>query len=141
LTVDNDINQPDINQPDINRPNVVSEVEQAFRAYERALADDDHQTLERAFWDSQHVVRFGLRDWQHGAAQVAKARRDGLIRVHPERRLTDVVITTFGGDTAVVSCRFENGDSPGHGRQQQTWRRLPEGWRVVAAHVSFLDEP
>jgi hypothetical protein len=24
------------------------------------------------------------------------------------------------------------------GRQSQTWVRLPEGWRVVAAHVSLL---
>jgi hypothetical protein len=23
----------------------------------------------------------------------------------------------------------------------QTWVRCPEGWRVVAAHVSVIDEP
>jgi len=23
----------------------------------------------------------------------------------------------------------------------QTWVRFAEGWRVVAAHVSFIDEP
>ena len=27
------------------------------------------------------------------------------------------------------------------GRQMQTWVRFPEGWRVVAAHVSAIDEP
>jgi hypothetical protein len=27
------------------------------------------------------------------------------------------------------------------GRQMQTWVRFPEGWRVVAAHVSMIDEP
>jgi hypothetical protein len=124
----------------INRPDVVAEVDQAFRAYERALADEDDEALARAFWDSEHVVRFGLRDHQHGAAAVAGARRDGLIKVHPDRQLVDVVITTFADDTAVVSCRFRNGSSHGTGRQQQTWRRMPEGWRVVAAHVSFLDE-
>ena len=26
------------------------------------------------------------------------------------------------------------------GRQMQTWVRFPEGWRVVAAHVSVIDE-
>ncbi len=26
------------------------------------------------------------------------------------------------------------------GRQMQTRVRFPEGWRVVAAHVSFIDE-
>ena len=25
------------------------------------------------------------------------------------------------------------------GRQMQTWVRFPEGWRVVAAHVSVID--
>jgi hypothetical protein len=23
----------------------------------------------------------------------------------------------------------------------QTWVRFPEGWRIVAAHVSIIDEP
>jgi hypothetical protein len=27
------------------------------------------------------------------------------------------------------------------GRQMQTWVRFPDGWRVVAAHVSAIDEP
>jgi hypothetical protein len=26
------------------------------------------------------------------------------------------------------------------GRQMQTWLRCPEGWRVVAAHVSVIAE-
>ncbi|MGY3371110.1 hypothetical protein ACVWZL_008235 [Bradyrhizobium sp. GM2.4] len=26
------------------------------------------------------------------------------------------------------------------GRQMQTWVKFPEGWRVVAAHVSIIDE-
>jgi hypothetical protein len=26
-------------------------------------------------------------------------------------------------------------------RQMQTWVRFPEGWRIVAAHVSNIDEP
>jgi hypothetical protein len=27
------------------------------------------------------------------------------------------------------------------GRQMQTWVRFEEGWRVVAAHVSVINEP
>ncbi len=27
------------------------------------------------------------------------------------------------------------------GRQSQVWLRTPEGWRVVAAHVSVIAEP
>jgi hypothetical protein len=26
------------------------------------------------------------------------------------------------------------------GRQMQTWVRFPDGWHVVAAHVSVVDE-
>lgn len=27
------------------------------------------------------------------------------------------------------------------GRQSQTWVRFPDGWRIVAAHVSLIDPP
>jgi hypothetical protein len=27
------------------------------------------------------------------------------------------------------------------GRQMQSWARFPEGWRVVAAHVSAIPTP
>jgi Protein of unknown function (DUF3225) len=27
------------------------------------------------------------------------------------------------------------------GRQMQTWVRCPDGWHVVAAHVSVIDDP
>ena len=40
-------------------------------------------------------------------------------------------------------CAVERRDSaPGKiGRQMQTWVRFPEGWRIVAAHISIIDEP
>jgi 1-carboxybiuret hydrolase subunit AtzH-like protein len=27
------------------------------------------------------------------------------------------------------------------GRQMQTWVRFPEGWKIVAAHVSIIADP
>jgi hypothetical protein len=30
---------------------------------------------------------------------------------------------------------------PRLGRQSHTWLRLPEGWRIVSAHVSYMDQP
>jgi hypothetical protein len=51
------------------------------------------------------------------------------------------VITTYGHDFAVASTLFYRESAPGKvGRQMQTWARFPEGWRVVAAHVSLIDE-
>jgi hypothetical protein len=52
------------------------------------------------------------------------------------------VITTYGRDTAVASTLFYRDSLPGRvGRQMQTWVRFAEGWRIVAAHVSIIDEP
>ena len=52
------------------------------------------------------------------------------------------MITTYGRDTAVASTLFYRDVAPGRvGRQMQTWVRFPEGWRIVAAHVSIIDDP
>ncbi|MBW8902998.1 MAG: DUF3225 domain-containing protein, partial [Bradyrhizobium sp.] len=58
------------------------------------------------------------------------------------RRTAKTVITTYGRDTAVASTLFYRETAPGRvGRQMQTWVRFPEGWKIVAAHVSMIDEP
>jgi len=57
------------------------------------------------------------------------------------RRLAKTVISTYGRDHAVASTLYYRMTMPGKvGRQMQTWVRFPEGWRVVAAHVSVIDE-
>ncbi len=56
------------------------------------------------------------------------------------RDLAETVITTYGRDCAVAMTLFRRDNAPGRvGRQSQTWIRFPEGWRVVAAHVSVID--
>jgi hypothetical protein len=58
------------------------------------------------------------------------------------RRTDKTVITTYGRDAAVASTLFYRDSLPGKvGRQMQTWARFPEGWRVVAAHVSIINDP
>jgi hypothetical protein len=50
------------------------------------------------------------------------------------------VITTYGRDYATASTLFQRTTVPGKvGRQMQAWARMPEGWRIVAAHVSLID--
>ena len=57
------------------------------------------------------------------------------------RKLSRTIITTFGRDFAVASTLYERPSAPGKtGRQTQTWVKFPEGWRVVAAHVSLIDK-
>jgi len=57
------------------------------------------------------------------------------------RKTARTVITSYGRDMAVASTLFYRETAPGKvGRQMQTWVRFAEGWRIVAAHVSIIDE-
>ena len=58
------------------------------------------------------------------------------------RTLSRTVITTFGRDFAMASTLFYRGTASGKvGRQTQTWVRFDDGWRIVAGHVSVIEEP
>ena len=58
------------------------------------------------------------------------------------RKIEKTVITSYGRDTAVASTLFYRDSMRGKvGRQMQTWVRFAEGWRIVAAHVSVIDQP
>jgi hypothetical protein len=120
---------------DINIPEVLAEVETAFRRYEKALVGNDVAVLDELFWRSPHTIRYGAAELLYGYDQIAQFRAArpsaGL-----ERTILREVITTFGRDYATASIHFERGGRIG--RQMQTWVRMPEGWRVVAAHVSMM---
>ena len=121
---------------DIDRPDVVAEVTAAFEAYEAALLRHDVTEMDRWFWDDPRVVRFGIADHQYGFAAVAAWRRT-TSPVPTNRTHRQVTITAFGPDSAVAQLLFSNGDTPPSGRQTQLWVRLPDGWRISAAHVSM----
>jgi hypothetical protein len=40
---------------------------------------------------------------------------------------------------ATANIEYERSGTPGVGRQSQTWVKMPEGWRVVAGHVSQIN--
>ena len=125
----------------INRPDVVAEVEAAFIDYERALVIDDIAVLDRYFLDRPETVRFGVGENLFGSEAIAAFRRRGPL-AGPDRRLIRTVITSFGDSFATVSTLFRReGVSGKVGRQMQSWVRMPEGWRIAAAHVSIIDEP
>ncbi len=123
---------------DIDGPDVVAEVTAAFEAYEAALLRHDIAEMDRWFWDDPRVVRFGIADHQYGAAEVAAWRRT-TTPVPADRTHRRVTISAFGRDSAVAHLLFSNGDSPTWGRQTQVWVRFPDGWKIVAAHVSMQD--
>jgi hypothetical protein len=124
---------------DINLPAVKAEVEAAFAAYEEALVTNDVETLEALFWDDPATIRYGIGENLYGMDAIRAFRRArspiGLMR-----RLERTVITTYGRDCATASTLFFRDGAPGKiGRQMQTWLRMPEGWRIVAASVSLID--
>ena len=123
----------------INDPKILAEVEAAFARYERALVTNDVDTLTSLFWDSPLTIRYGIAEILYGSGEIA-AFRAARSPVGLARRLSRTVITTYGDDFATASTLFHRDTAPGKvGRQMQSWARLPEGWRIVAAHVSLID--
>lgn len=126
---------------DVNLPDVLAEVEAAFARYERALVSNDLPVLDELFWADGRTVRYGVAEALHGIEAIRAFRgarpAQGLARV-----LAHTVITSFGRDFATASTLFTRESTPGMlGRQQQSWARMPQGWRIVAAHVSVIPAP
>ena len=122
---------------EINDPETLAEVTAAFGRYEAALVTNDVAVLDELFWDSPHTLRFGVGENLYGYREIREFRAArpsaGLAR-----EIFKTVITTYGRDFATANTEFRRGGSPRTGRQSQTWMRTPDGWRVVAAHVSLL---
>lgn len=126
---------------EIDLPDVVAEVTEAFNRYEQALVTNDVETLDALFRDDPRTVRYGGGENLYGYGEI-RAFRAGRSSAGLMRKLSRTVITAYGRDCAVASTLFTRDTSPQKvGRQMQTWARFPEGWRVVAAHVSVIDEP
>ncbi|MCJ2053663.1 oxalurate catabolism protein HpxZ [Methylobacterium sp. J-070] len=124
---------------EIDDPAVVAEMRAAFQAYEAALTSNDVPTLEALFRDDPLTIRYGIGENLYGMEAIRAFRRArspaGL-----DRALDQTVITTYGRDFATAMTLFTRETAPGKiGRQSQTWVRFPEGWQVVAAHVSVID--
>ena len=125
----------------VDLSDVLTEVTEQFARYENALVSNDVAVLDQLFRADPRTLRYGVGEnlYGHDAIRAFRAARSpiGL-----GRRTDKTVITTYGRDTAVASTLFYRDSLPGRvGRQMQTWVRFAEGWRIVAAHVSIIDEP
>ena len=124
---------------EVNIPAVVAEVTEAFARYEDALVNNKVDLLDALFWPSSFTVRYGATENLIGIEAI-RAFRAARSPAGLARRLVRTVITTYGRDFATASTLFERDTVPGKiGRQMQTWVRMPEGWRVVAGHISLID--
>jgi hypothetical protein len=125
----------------IDLPNVLAEVTAQFERYEKALVSNDVAVLDELFHRDARTLRYGIGENLYGYDEIA-AFRAARPPVGLMRKRAKTVITSYGRDTAVASTLFYRDSLPGKvGRQMQTWMRFPDGWKIVAAHVSVIDEP
>lgn len=126
---------------DVDHPETLAEVTAAFRRYEAALVSNDVAVLDELFRNDPRTLRYGIAENLYGYAEIA-AFRSARSPLNLAREISRTVITTYGRDMAVASTLFNRTSAPGKvGRQMQTWVKFPEGWRIVAAHVSVIDTP
>jgi len=123
----------------VNDPEVHRELSELYPRYEKALVENDVATLTGMFWASPPAMRFGVAENLYGSDEI-EAFRKARPAVGLARRIVRLDIVTFGRDYGSITLEFER-ETPAktvRGRQSQVWVRLPEGWRIVAAHVSLL---
>ena len=123
----------------MNIPHILAEVEAVFARYEKALVSNEVETLEALFDDSASTVRYGVAENLYGMDEIREFRRNRPA-INLARRLERTQITTYGENFATASTLFVRDSAPQLvGRQMQTWVRFAEGWKVVAAHVSLIE--
>jgi|SRR5215470_3589035 Protein of unknown function (DUF3225) len=122
---------------EINNPQAHAELTKQFDRYQQALIDNDVTVMNELFWDNALTIRYGISENLYGHAEIATYRstRDpqGLTRI-----IGKSVVTSYGRDAGTTNMEYTRAGRKG--RQSQTWIRMPEGWRIVAAHVSFMNE-
>jgi hypothetical protein len=123
----------------INDPTIIAELAALYPLYEHALVTNDVDTLVAMFWTGPQVQRFGVTENLYGPEEL-EAFRQSRPAANLARTVTRLDIATFGPNFASITLEFERQTPTGltRGRQSQVWVRLPEGWRIVQAHVSLL---
>jgi hypothetical protein len=124
---------------DTDDAELVAEVRARFTAYNAALDAGDAEALNGFFWNSASTVRFGPTETLFGFDSIAAFRR-GTWKASPlSRELARVAISALGRDVATTNALFRSANGKVI-RQSQTWARFPDGWKIVAAHVSAAPE-
>jgi len=124
----------------VDLPEVVAEVRAEFERYEKALVTNDVAALDTFFRDDPRTIRYGVNENLYGFSEIASFRA-ARVPVALGRKLSRTVITTYGREFAVAATLYERPSAPGRlGRQMQTWVKFADGWHIVAAHVSLMEE-
>ena len=124
---------------EINNPEIVEEMTDAFMSYEKALKDNDVKMINHLFWNDPKTLRYGPNGTLISHAALSAFRRDRKTE-GVRRKLKNTQIITFGRDFAVANTEADDESEPGTLRQSQTWARTADGWKIVSAHVSYLQD-
>ena len=130
----------------VNLTRAQEELHQAFDLYEDALVHNKVDILDALFWNSPHTLRYGARENLNGYDEI-KAFRAARPGAGLNRDILERHIVTFGDSMGVANITFRRLGEERVGRQSQTWVKsgkgtdtaLAHGWRVVSAHVSWMD--
>lgn len=126
---------------EINIPEVLAEVTDAFMRYEAALNTNDVAVLDSLFWASPNTLRYGIGEQLYGHDEIAAFRTGRDPGSVVGRDLLKLWVVTYGRDFGTANCEFRRHGQTRIGRQSHSWMRTDQGWRIVAAHVSFLGDP
>lgn len=124
----------------VNKPSVHKALTKAVDRYEKALISNDVATLDNLFWTSEETVRFGATEVLFGQNEILVFRNSRLSK-GLDRTIEKTAITTFGTHFATACRTFRRKGEARLGRQTQSWVHFGEtaGWKIVAAHVSWMD--
>ncbi len=126
---------------EIDLPEVVAEVKTAWAAYNQGLNSGNITVQNESFRNDERTVRYGPAENLYGDKAVLNFRANAR-PFDPPLTYSNTVITSYGRNFAVTATLMHRANQPDKvGRQMQTWVRFPEGWKVVAAHVSYINEP
>jgi len=120
----------------LDDPKIHAEIRAVFDRYKAAIAANDTPTLDAIFWADPRTVRFGVTEILYGHDAI-RAFRSSVAR-YAARVTQKIHIVTFGQDFAATHLEYERVETGLIGRETKIMARMPEGWRVVSAHVSLL---
>ncbi len=123
--------------PALNDPQVCVEVTAMSDRYEKALSENILHELDAFFYEGAETVRYGVGENLYGFEEIQAFRR-ARAGGSPPREVLRRVITAVGQDVATVDLEFRRIGAEKIGRQSQTWFRTPDGWKIIAAHVSLM---
>lgn len=124
-----------------NLPEVVAEITEIFERYETALETKNVDVLDNTFWRSPFTIRYALHENGYGFDEIHAHRTRRPPGPGIKERRIRLEILTLGRDFATTNLEFKVRGKDMIGRQSQTFVRFPdEGWKVVAAHVSTVND-